>query len=33
MLPNITKSLAKYGNYGFILQYPYLEGMVKKIKI
>lgn len=25
MLPNITKSLAKYGNYGFILQYPYLE--------
>ena len=25
MLPDITKALAKYGNYGFILQYPYLE--------
>lgn len=24
-LPNITKSLAKYGNYGFTLSYPYLE--------
>lgn len=26
-LPNIVKSLAKYGNYGMILQYPYLEDM------
>ena len=24
-LPNITRSLAKYGNFGLILQYPYLE--------
>lgn len=24
-LPNITRSLAKYGNYGLLLSYPYLE--------
>jgi len=24
-LPNITRSLAKYGNYGMVLFYPYLE--------
>lgn len=24
-LPNITRSIAKYGNYGMVLQYPYLE--------
>jgi len=28
-LPNITRSIAKYGNYGMILTYPYLESWME----
>ncbi len=32
-LANITRSIAKYGNYGMILQYPYLENWMQDTEI